>query len=154
MGDKQVDTAAPEIWLVVLNWNNGRDTVDCLESVLSVADPAIAGVVVCDNGSTDDSSAQISRWAARRTVAMPAYRWSGGEFQPSDEVRTLPGATALPRFVWVQTGANLGMITLDTHLMSLVNREMIEPDEALEKSQDPVVMKEKLISMGFKLREL
>jgi len=54
----------------------------------------------------------------------------------------------------IQTGANLGMITLDTHLMSLVNRELIEPDEALEKSQDPVVMREKLTSMGFKLREM
>ena len=54
----------------------------------------------------------------------------------------------------IQTGANLGMITLDTHLMSLVNRELIEPDEALEKSQEPVAMKEKLLSMGFKLREV
>ena len=54
----------------------------------------------------------------------------------------------------IQTGANLGMITLDTHLMSLVNRELIEPDEALEKSQEPVVMREKLTGMGFKLREL
>jgi twitching motility protein PilT len=54
----------------------------------------------------------------------------------------------------IQTGANLGMITLDTHLMSLVNRELIDPDEALEKSQEPVAMKEKLTSMGFKLREV
>src|SRR3954470_3336517 len=54
----------------------------------------------------------------------------------------------------IQTGAALGMITLDTHLMSLVNREMIDPDEALEKSQEPIAMKEKLLSMGFKLREI
>jgi twitching motility protein PilT len=54
----------------------------------------------------------------------------------------------------IQTGAALGMINLDTHLMSLVNRELIEADEALEKSQDPVAMKEKLIGMGFKLREI
>lgn len=54
----------------------------------------------------------------------------------------------------IQTGAALGMITLDTHLMSLVNRELIEPDEALEKSQEPVAMREKLTSMGFKLRDL
>ena len=32
----------------------------------------------------------------------------------------------------IQTGANLGMITLDTHLMSLVNRELVSPDEAFE----------------------
>jgi twitching motility protein PilT len=52
----------------------------------------------------------------------------------------------------IQTGAALGMITLDTHLMSLVNREMIEPDEAVEKAQDPDGMRNKLTSMGLKLR--
>lgn len=52
----------------------------------------------------------------------------------------------------IQTGGNLGMITMDTHLMSLVNREMVSPDEALEKAQDPLVMKEKLLQMGHQLR--
>ena len=46
------------------------------------------------------------------------------------------------------------MITLDTHLMSLVNRELVTADEALDKAQDSVVMREKLIQMGYKLREL
>jgi len=54
----------------------------------------------------------------------------------------------------IQTGASLGMITLDTHLMSLVNRELVDPDEALEKAQDPIVMREKLMQMGYKLRQL
>jgi twitching motility protein PilT len=38
--------------------------------------------------------------------------------------------------------------------MSLVNRELIDPDEAMEKSQDQNAMREKLTTMGFKLREL
>ncbi len=54
----------------------------------------------------------------------------------------------------IQTGANLGMITMDTHLMSLVNRELVSPDEALEKAQDPVVMREKLVQGGAQLRSL
>ncbi len=54
----------------------------------------------------------------------------------------------------IQTGANLGMITMDTHLMSLVNREIVTADEALDKAQDPVVMREKFLQMGMKLREL
>jgi twitching motility protein PilT len=54
----------------------------------------------------------------------------------------------------IQTGANLGMITMDTHLMNLVNRELVSPDEALEKAQDPVVMKDKLLAMGARLREV
>ena len=54
----------------------------------------------------------------------------------------------------IQTGAALGMITMDAHLMSLVNRELVAPDEALDKAQDPIVMKEKLLAMGATLRQL
>lgn len=54
----------------------------------------------------------------------------------------------------IQTGASLGMITMDTHLMSLYNREMITADECLEKCQDPVVMREKLLGLGAKLKDL
>jgi len=54
----------------------------------------------------------------------------------------------------IQTGASLGMITLDVHLMSLVNRDLITADEALDKSQDALVMREKLLAMGAELRQL
>jgi twitching motility protein PilT len=54
----------------------------------------------------------------------------------------------------IQTGGNLGMITMDTHLMSLINRELLSPDEAVEKAQDTVAMRERLISMGIKLKDL
>ena len=46
------------------------------------------------------------------------------------------------------------MITMDAHLMSLVNRDLITPDEALDKAQDSLVMKEKLLAMGAQLRQL
>jgi len=54
----------------------------------------------------------------------------------------------------IQTGAGLGMITLDSHLMGLVNRNLITPDEALEKAQDSVPMREKLLAMGAQLRQV
>jgi twitching motility protein PilT len=54
----------------------------------------------------------------------------------------------------IQTGASLGMITLDAHLMSLVNRDLVSPDEALDKAQDPLVVREKLLAMGAQLRQL
>ena len=54
----------------------------------------------------------------------------------------------------IQTGANLGMITMDTHLMNLVNRELVSPDEVLDKAQDPVAMRDRLVQMGARLREL
>jgi twitching motility protein PilT len=51
----------------------------------------------------------------------------------------------------IQTGASLGMITMDAHLMNLYNREMITAEEALEKAQDSLVMREKLLAGGAKL---
>ena len=54
----------------------------------------------------------------------------------------------------IQTGANLGMITMDTHLMSLFNRELISADECVEKAQDPVVMRDKLVAGGAQLKTL
>ena len=54
----------------------------------------------------------------------------------------------------IQTGANLGMITLDAHLQSLYTRDLISADEALEKAQDPVVMRDNLTAMGAKLKVL
>ncbi len=54
----------------------------------------------------------------------------------------------------IQTGASQGMITMDMHLMSLVNRELIPPDEAVEKAQDQQIMREKLVAAGVQLKEL
>lgn len=54
----------------------------------------------------------------------------------------------------IQTGGNLGMITMDAHLLSLVNRQLVTPDEALEKAQDQIGMREKLIQLGAVLKTI
>jgi GT2 family glycosyltransferase len=46
------------VTIVVLNWNNGPDTLACLSSLFALAYPA-CDVLVVDNGSTDDSVARI-----------------------------------------------------------------------------------------------
>lgn len=54
----------------------------------------------------------------------------------------------------IQTGGNLGMITMDAHLLSLVNRQLITGDEAIEKSHDSVGMREKLTQSGTVLKSM
>ena len=51
----------------------------------------------------------------------------------------------------IQTGSQLGMITMDTHLMSLVNTDKIDPDEAIEKAQAPDEMRKKLLETGVEI---
>ncbi len=44
----------PSLAVVILNWNNGPDTVACVRSVAAWDDPSVA-IWVVDNGSQDDS---------------------------------------------------------------------------------------------------
>ncbi|MGK7881879.1 MAG: glycosyltransferase family 2 protein [Crocosphaera sp.] len=48
----------PKITIVILNWNGKQDTLDCLESVLTI-DYDNYQIVVVDNGSKDDSVIKI-----------------------------------------------------------------------------------------------
>jgi GT2 family glycosyltransferase len=52
----------PRVYIVILNWNGWKDTVTCLESVLRL-DYTNYQIIVCDNASSDDSIANIRKWA-------------------------------------------------------------------------------------------
>ncbi|MBT0653017.1 glycosyltransferase family 2 protein [Geomobilimonas luticola] len=53
------------IYIIVVNYNGWQDTVECLESVFR-SDYSKYRVIVCDNGSTDNSLQQIEAWAEGR----------------------------------------------------------------------------------------
>jgi GT2 family glycosyltransferase len=50
------------IYIIILNWNNARDTIKCLESLKLIRDELFK-VIVCDNKSTDNSYAVLSNYA-------------------------------------------------------------------------------------------
>ncbi len=52
----------PRVYVIVLNWNGWRYTIPCLESVIRLSYSNIC-IIVCDNGSTDDSVLHILNWA-------------------------------------------------------------------------------------------
>lgn len=55
----------PHVYVVILNWNSGPETLECLESVFRLDYPSYQ-VIVCDNDSTDGSMANIIAWAEGR----------------------------------------------------------------------------------------
>jgi twitching motility protein PilT len=54
----------------------------------------------------------------------------------------------------IQTGSQYGMITLDAHLTSMVNRGVITAEEALEKAQSPTEMREKFKASGIAVADI
>jgi len=51
------------VYVILLNWNRPEDTLTCLQSLLDLKDDRLLTIVVCDNGSSDDSVQQIMAWA-------------------------------------------------------------------------------------------
>jgi len=85
--------------VLLLNWNGWRDTIECLQSVTQSTGVAFS-IVVCDNGSHDNSLEQITTWAEAAAKPFALY---------DREQAEAGGATGQDEpLVLIQTGANLG----------------------------------------------
>ncbi len=51
-----------KVYILILNWNGWRDTIECLESVFKSNYDSFQ-VIVCDNNSGDNSIQYIKQWA-------------------------------------------------------------------------------------------
>ena len=52
---------SPKVYIVLVNWNGWKDTVECLESIYR-SDYKNYRIVIVDNGSDDDSLRYIKSW--------------------------------------------------------------------------------------------
>ena len=111
------------VYIVLVNWNGWTDTIECLESLLRLDHPDFR-VVVCDNGSEDDSIDAIRRWAEGRVlveiapehplrhlvdpaVAKPVALVDYNR-QEAEAGGTPEGESSAPSVVLVRNEANLG----------------------------------------------
>lgn len=97
-----------KIWLVLLNWRNASDTVECLQSVFSVRSDKIFGVVVCDNASDDGSIARIKAWSNEFGLQESEFTWVGNEFIGADNSARPEKSEIGDDLVLIHTGSNLG----------------------------------------------
>lgn len=143
-----------KVYIILVNWNGWKDTIECLESVFR-NDYLPYQVIVCDNGSQDDSLENIKRWATGKlenevlpsnplySLSFPPVRkpisfieYTREEF---DAVRNINPADA--RLILIQNAANLGFAggnnvgiryALDredfSHVWLLNNDVVIKPD--------------------------
>lgn len=59
--------------IVILNWNNARDTLQCVESLLNSESEIKSTIFITDNGSEDDSISRIILWLNEKKVSFSHY---------------------------------------------------------------------------------
>jgi len=109
------------VYIVILNWNGWKDTIECLESVFRLNHDNYK-VVVCDNNSSDCSLEHIKAWAdgkldayvkentTLRSHSFPPIAKAVPYMQYSRQEAELGGCTDdvnVP-LILIQTEANLG----------------------------------------------
>jgi GT2 family glycosyltransferase len=136
----------PTIVVVILNWNGGKDTVECLDSLMHQT-PRQLRLVVVDNGSQDDSIARIEAWAAghQGDVRVASYSRieaeAGGREADEKELRQHSAGVQL---VVVSAGENLGFaagsnvgvryaLKVGAEYVLLLNNDTVVAPEAIAK---------------------
>lgn len=114
-------SVSPKVYVILVNWNGWRHTLECLESLFR-QDYHPFVVVVCDNGSEDGSWDHLQAWAAGRLPFCGpqnpalAHLFQGSIPKPipflcydrtTAEAGGRDSDPAVP-LVLIQTGANLG----------------------------------------------
>jgi len=67
-----------KVYIIILNWNGWRDTVECVESCLRVTYPNYK-ILIVDNGSTDESVKELkARFPQVQMLCLPENRYYAG----------------------------------------------------------------------------
>lgn len=88
-------------YVMILNWNGWKDTIECLDSVFLSSNVEYT-VVVCDNDSKDSSMEHMAEWAMAR---FNADEWAQ---LTRVEVESAASPVLGKRLILIQNGANLG----------------------------------------------
>ena len=99
---------ADKVFIVILNWNGWKDTIECLESI-RLLNYSNYRAVVLDNGSNDDSLKQINGWAVSKNIYTVCYDRNTCE-QGGDRTNeeNLSKSSAADKIVIVDNNENLG----------------------------------------------
>ena len=149
----------PQVAIVILNWNGWAHTVECLESVFRNDYPRYS-VIVCDNGSQDNSVGFIEAWADGRLdlsisrenplrflsfppvpkpIPYTVYDKSQVESDGLVDEDDVP-------LVLVRTGANLGFAG-GNNVGVKYAMARIDPDYIWLLNNDTIIDKEALVEM-------
>ena len=104
-------------YVLLVNWNGWRDTIECLESLLQL-DYQDFRIIVCDNGSSDGSLERIKSWAGETGPDLVDYSMSPLGSRPSPVSKPVPFIqySRLQIEQGVNSSGNERLVLIDNHV--------------------------------------
>ena len=112
-------------FVILVNWNGGADSVECLESLRRLKDQDFS-VIIVDNGSADDSIARIADWA--QSADAPRFEGAMWAAMPPRQPTLGPMVILAPdhhgplpdgRLFLIPAGCNLGFAAANNLAMRI-----------------------------------
>lgn len=110
--------------VLILNWQNPQDTIECLNSILIAQDPSISKVMICDNGSKDSSIKDITTWLKNNTSSFEHFKYKNQNTFIHKEDNSIDKNKPLGDFIFIENdfnygfagGNNIGLKFIQDHL--------------------------------------
>lgn len=96
-----------QVCVILINWNGWRDTIECLQSLNQVEFPRLQ-VVVVDNGSSDDSVAQIRKWCEQTDIPYTVCFGRHPEVVPQPNGTPMSRQRGIGRLLMLALDQNIG----------------------------------------------
>ena len=136
------EPSAPLVAISILNWNSWRHTLECIESVRQLEYPNYL-IVVVDNGSGNESLAELRAWAKAH------FREGGAFVEYSREVAVAGGDAAreqdlqrcasFRRLVLIDNAENLGFTGGNNVAIQYALRRLLPAEYVLFLNNDALV---------------
>ena len=126
--------------IIVLNWNNASDTLECVASLLDSTSESRYTIFITDNGSDDDSVSRFSEWLDGEKIYFSHF-----DVKKSTWLRPVSDDN-LSRICLLENGENLGFAKgnnvalrfaleqypVDFDRYFLLNNDTIVPEKSLD----------------------
>lgn len=154
----RLDLLMPRVYVIIINWNGWRDTLDCLCSVFKLTYENLC-VIICDNGSNNDSLEQIIRWGCDVLGEQFITVFSNAGAQQG-------GINVSTKLVLIEIGKNLGfaggnnvgmryaIARGDADYVWLLNNDTVVDPAALSKLIERMVLQQDIGMCGSTIRYL
>ncbi len=127
--------------IILLNWNNAKDTIECVDSLLIAVKNTESYIVIFDNNSVDKSVKNIQQHLIKQRIEYSLYDKQNGSFVPNVKAKN-------SKILLLQNDENFGFAKGNNEAIKVVKKLFPDRfDRFFLLNNDTIVQEKTLVSL-------